>query len=146
LSTVIVATTDAEIRRAWPVMRQLRPQYDEMQFLAQVKRQQERHAYRLVYAESDGIVRAAAGFRIAEYLAWGKALYVDDLVADSAVQGGGYANSLFDWIVRFARQEGCAQLHLDSGANPARYRAHRFYHIKGMNITSHHFMLTLNAT
>jgi len=124
-------------------MRELRPQYNIDEFVQQVMRQQERHGYVLALNEHEGIVRAVAGFRIGEFLAWGKILYVDDLVADEAVQGGGFANQLFEWLIAFARQQNCLELHLDSGANPARYRAHRFYHMKGMNITSHHFALKL---
>ncbi|HEY3296770.1 MAG TPA: GNAT family N-acetyltransferase [bacterium] len=140
---ISIAITEAQIRRAFPVMQQLRPHLDEEGFVQQVMRQQERFGYVLAVNESEGIVRAVAGFRIGEFLAWGKILYVDDLVADEAVQGGGYANQLFDWLVDFARRQNCQQLHLDSGANPGRYRAHRFYHMKGMNITSHHFALDL---
>jgi ribosomal protein S18 acetylase RimI-like enzyme len=86
-----------------------------------------------------GGIKAVAGFRMGEFLAWGKTLYVDDLIADEATRGQGYASKLYDWLVEYARREGCDQFHLDSGTGPNRYRAHRFYLGKGMDITSHHF-------
>jgi hypothetical protein len=48
---------------------------------------------------------------------------------------------LFDWLVAQAREHGCARLELDSGVQ--RFRAHRFYLMKRMEISSHHFMLKL---
>lgn len=42
------------------------------------------HGYVLVYIVSHGNVVAAAGYRIAEFLAWGRAFYVDDLITVSA--------------------------------------------------------------
>ncbi len=132
-------------------MKQLRPHLTEEEFVAQAKRQRESVGWVLVYAELPpsippqevGEVMAVAGFRIAEYLAWGKALYVDDLIADEATRGSGYASALFDWLVEYARREKCDSFHLDSGTGPHRYRAHRFYLHKGMDITSHHFAMGL---
>lgn len=138
-----IAQTDADILRCWPVMQQLRPHLTEDKYLAQVKRQQQSAGYVLAYIEDAGQVHAAGGFRISEYLMWGKALYIDDLVADEATRGGGYASTLFDWIVEYAKRENCDQLHLDSGTGPTRFRAHRFYLHKGMDITSHHFAIKL---
>jgi len=40
-----------------------------------------------------------------------------------------------------ARAEGCAQFQLDSGVQ--RFGAHRFYLMKRMDITAHHFGLKL---
>ncbi len=64
---------------------------------------------------------------------------MDDLIADERTRGTGYASQLFDWRVEQAREANCDQFHLDSGTGPTRYRAHRFYLHKGMDITSHHY-------
>jgi hypothetical protein len=48
---------------------------------------------------------------------------------------------LFDWLVRFARVQKCQYLELDSGAQ--RFDARRFYLMKRMSISSHHFTLKL---
>ena len=74
------ATTESEIRACYPAMRELRPHLSEEVFVSQVQRQMQNHGYVLVYIAADGEVMAAAGYRVAEFLAWGKACYLDDLV------------------------------------------------------------------
>jgi hypothetical protein len=73
------ATTEAEISATFPVMRQLRPHLSEDEYLGLVNCMQ-RSGYRLATATENGEVRCAAGFRIVEFLAWGRFLYVDDFV------------------------------------------------------------------
>ncbi len=143
MDSVKVAQLASDLRRCYPVMGELRPHLDEAEFLAQVKRQMETQDYRLVFAEDDGEVVAVAGYRIIEMLAWGKAMYVDDLVTASSRRSEGHGGQLFDWLVAEAVRLGRGQLHLDSGVQ--RFGAHRFYLHKGMDITSHHFALELNG-
>lgn len=138
-----LAVSDAQLKRCFPVMAELRPHLDERQFLEQVKRQRD-NGYRLACLEDDGQVQALAGFRIQERLSWGLAMYVDDLVTTAAQRSKGYGARLFDWLVDFARDRGCGQLHLDSGVQ--RFAAHRFYLCKGMAIVAHHFSLNLDAS
>jgi GNAT superfamily N-acetyltransferase len=135
------AQTDAELSRCFPVIRELRTHLeDEAAFLAQIRRQMAQ-GYRLTALEEDGQVRAAAGWRISENLAWGRFMYVDDLITRGEDRSKGYGAQLFDWLVAEARREGCAQFQLDSGVQ--RFGAHRFYLMHGMDITSHHFGLVL---
>lgn len=153
MTKIEIAQSSEDILRCWPVMQQLRPHLTEEQFLAQVKRQQASAGYVLVYIEEtppnppvnggEKKIQSVAGFRMSEFLMWGKTLYIDDLVSDEKTRGGGFASKLFDWIVEYAKRENCDQLHLDSGTGPTRFRAHRFYLVKGMDITSHHFVLKL---
>jgi len=97
--------------------------------------------YRLVAAFDDGERDAAAvaGFRFEEKLAWGRFLYVDDLVTAADRRGRGHADRLFEWLYEEAARERCTQFHLDSGVGPERADAHRFYFRHGMRITSYHF-------
>jgi N-acetylglutamate synthase-like GNAT family acetyltransferase len=141
MRTIRLLETDAERARAFAVIHQLRPHLSEASFLAQARRQTEAHGWKLLAAEVDGAVVACAGFRVGEWLAWGKALYVDDLVTDERVRSGGHGGALFDWMIAHAREHGCASFHLDSGVH--RFGAHRFYLQKRMDITSHHFALQL---
>jgi GNAT superfamily N-acetyltransferase len=131
------------LRACWPVMQQLRPQLDEAAFLAQVERQSSACGYRIACAgrQAGAPVLGCAGFRVTDFLAWGRTLYVDDLVSDEAHRGQGVGSVLMGWLVAEARRAGCAQLHLDSGVQ--RHGAHRFYLTHGMDITSHHFRLEL---
>jgi GNAT superfamily N-acetyltransferase len=135
------ATTKQEIKRCFPVMRQLRTHFEkEEQFLEQVERQR-REGYRLAFLEDAAAVRAVAGFRILEMLHAGRHCYVDDLITDAAERSLGHGGALFDWLVATAQTEGCVRLELDSGVQ--RFAAHRFYLTKRMIISSHHFSLEL---
>jgi GNAT superfamily N-acetyltransferase len=121
-------------------MQELRPHLKADEFADRIRHQQEA-GYRLLYLEDDGEVKCVAGFRLLENLAWGKFLYVDDLVTRNADAGKGYGRAVFEWLLQHARAQGCEQLHLDSGVQ--RYAAHRFYLGRGMAITSHHFAVKL---
>lgn len=139
---IILAQEDHEIRSCYPVMAELRPHVQAEEFLVRVKRQSERAGYKLAYL-TDGEVKAVAGFRISEGLAWGKYLYLDDLVAKGVDRSKGYGGALFDWLVEYARAESCDELHLNSRVQ--RFAAHRFYLNKRMFIECHHFALKLRV-
>ena len=121
-------------------MAQLRTHLQEEEFLPRVRRQ-EQEGYRLIRLVDADVVRAVSGFRLGESLAWGKYLYIDDLVTDERGRSHGYGQRLFDWLLDFARAEECEQVHLDSGVQ--RFGAHRFYLRNRMDISSHHFTLML---
>ena len=132
-----IATTDTEIAACYPVMRELRPHIAEDQFLSRVRRQ-EKAGYRLAFMEEpDGLV-AVAGFRVGENLAWGRFLYVDDLVTLPAFRSKGHGARLLSWLKEHAAKEGCRQIHLESGIQ--RKGAHRFYEREGMTMASFHFV------
>ncbi len=135
-----LAESDAAIMACYPVMRELRERLDEKSFLARV-RSQARSGYRLACLTDEGRVRAVAGFRLSENLAWGLHLYVDDLVTDPSLRSRGYGASLLGWLAEFARAEGCGELHLDSGTH--RTDAHRFYRREGLEASSLHFRRVL---
>jgi GNAT superfamily N-acetyltransferase len=133
-----VAISDAEISACYPVMRELRPHITEEQFLYRV-RKQERAGYRLAFVQESNRVVAVAGFRVCENLAWGRFLYVDDLVTLSEYRSKGYGSKLLSWIKEQGEREGCEAIHLDSGIH--REDAHRFYEREGMSVSSFHFVL-----
>jgi GNAT superfamily N-acetyltransferase len=134
--------TDADIRRVYPVMKELRPHIRSAdEFLERVRRQQKQSGWRLIYVEDNGAPVAAAGFRISEWLAWGKAVYVDDLICLESHRSKGFAEALMVWMEEFAKSEGCDEFHLDSGTH--RLGAHRFYHRLKLGITSFHFQKKL---
>ena len=139
---IALAESDALVARCYEVMHELRPHLsDAGEFTARVNRQAGQ-GYRLAFAECGGEVQGVAGFRISEHLAWGRILYVDDLVTSEKSRGTGCGSALIDFLVAHAREQKCAQFHLDSGVQ--RFDAHRFYLHKGMDITCHHFALKLS--
>ena len=62
-----------EIALCFPVFKELRPHLSEKDFIAQVQRQKEQ-SYKIIAINKNGLVPSAAGFRFAEFLAWGKIL------------------------------------------------------------------------
>jgi GNAT superfamily N-acetyltransferase len=141
MSEAQTARTDGDILRCWPLWRQLRPHLKAEEFLPRVRRQQAAHGYTLVFLEEGEAAVCAAGWRVAEFLAWGRVFYVDDLVTDEAARGRGHGRRMMRWLIAEARRLGCDELHLDSGHQ--RLAAHGVYHAAGLRITSHHFSLPL---
>lgn len=133
-------TSDEDVRRSYPVMKQLRPHLDEDEYVRRV-REQRAGGYRLAIVEENGVVRAAGGFRIGEQLVQGRHMYVDDLVTDEAERSKGHGRALFDWLVALARANGCVMFELDSGVQRA--RAHAFYFERGMHISAYHFRMEI---
>jgi len=138
-----LAESDAELKRIVPVLLQLRSHFDERSVIERIKVQQE-GGYRIAYVESDGEVLCVAGFVLGYKLAWGKHVYVDDLITDENRRSSGAGRCMIDWLKSYAREHGCEQLHLDSGVT--RFAAHKFYLREGFRISSHHLAITdLNA-
>ena len=135
------ACTADEIRACYRVMHQLRPHLLEDAFIEQVQRQLT-EGYHLVYIAENEEVKACAGFRFLEFLAWGKVLYIDDLITDKDARKKGYGSKLLSSLIEQAKRTQCDQVHLDSG--PQRHDAHRLYLNHGFKLNSHHFALELN--
>jgi GNAT superfamily N-acetyltransferase len=142
VTTEIQLATDREqIRSCYKVMQQLRPHFtSENAFVDQVQRQIQ-EGYRLAYIQDSGQVKTLAGFRFLEFLAWGKVLYIDDLVSDSATRKNGFGSKILQWVINEAKRAQYDQVHLDSG--PQRHDAHRLYLNHGFKIIGHHFALEL---
>jgi GNAT superfamily N-acetyltransferase len=126
--------------RCFRVFSVLRPHLTERQFLEQI-RIQSAEAYRIAYIEADGELSAAAGYRIAHYLAWGRVLYIDDLVTHPERKKQGMGGALLDWLLDQAKQQGCDEVHLDTGFQ--RHDAHRLYLNKGFKLACHHMSIAL---
>ena len=130
-----------ETHLAYAAMLELRPHIGSpADFVRTVDETQRPQGYRLIASfDDDEQAAGAAGFRVLDYLAWGHALYCDDLSTRQAFRGRGHAGLLMDWMVDEAKRLGCGEFHLDSGVGPDRETAHRLYFNKRMRISSHHF-------
>ncbi len=141
---VQLVKNDADILKCFPVMSQLRPHLIQSEFQARIKTQIS-NGYLMAMLDQQGIVVAAAGFRLGECLAWGRYLYIEDLVTDEKARSKGYGHTILAWLTVFAKENQCEQIHLDSGVQ--RFDAHQFYFQEGMKIVSHHFsMNTLQSS
>ena len=137
-SRISIAANEQEILNCYPVMAELRPHIQPSQFLPMVRRLTEVAGFQLAYLQ-DGGIKAVAGFRISEWLAGGRYLEIEDLVAQSNERSKGYGGELFEWLVKYAKEHGCRQIRLVSRVS--RVDAHRFYLRKGMNLEAHYFSI-----
>jgi ribosomal protein S18 acetylase RimI-like enzyme len=127
----------AEALAIHPLMMQLRPHMsDPDAFLVRWARQSEQ-GYRIVGLYDAGDPVALAGYRIQENMVYGKFLYVDDLVTDSARRGSGYGNRLMQHLQEQARASGCCRLVLDTPMSNS--LGHRFYFRCGLLATALRF-------
>ncbi len=136
---VIIAKTDADLLKVSRILVEFRSGFNQENLVAQIKEQQQ-NGYQLAYVESENKVLCLAGFVVGLKLAWGKHLYVDDLVTDERYRSTGAGKFMMDWIKSYARETGCRQIHLDTRVQ--RFSAHKFYLREGFNIASHHFSIT----
>lgn len=121
------------------ILQQLRPQFTGAFIHTQIKKQMLAN-YQIAYIEDKGTILSVAGFNIGEKLAWGKHLYVDDFVTNEQCRSEGAGHEMLKWLKDYAKEQGCQQLHLDSGVQ--RYMAHKFYLREGFIIASHHFSIS----
>ena len=137
---ITVAQSEQQILDCYSVMAELRPHIQPDEFLPMVKRLAKISGLQLAYL-TDCEIKAVAGFRISEWLAGGKYLEIEDLVAKSNERSKGYGGELFDWLVEHAKENNCLQVRLVSRVS--RLDAHRFYLRKGMNLEAHYFSMNL---
>ena len=139
-SKISIARSEREISDCYPVMAELRPHIPPEEFLPVVKRLAETAGFKLAYL-TEGEIKAVAGFRISEWLAGGRYLEIEDLVAKSCERSKGYGGELFDWLVGHAKENNCLQVRLVSRVS--RVDAHRFYLRRGMTLEAHYFSMGL---
>jgi hypothetical protein len=97
---------------------------------------QARGHYSIVYKEVEDEIVAAADYWIAHCLAWGKTRYIDDLISLPGRRRQRQDGALIDWLIEQSPQEGCDEVHLDTGF--MRHGAHRLYLNKGLEFSCHH--------
>jgi len=128
-----------ELKSVASVLLQLRPQFDLNELVTRIKMQQ-KNGYKLACVVSDGKVLCVAGFVTGYKLAWGKHIYIDDLVTDEKYRSTGAGKFLMEWFKSYAKENGYDQIHIDSSV--LRFLSHKFYLRSGFNIASHHFSIT----
>jgi GNAT superfamily N-acetyltransferase len=138
-----IARTDEEIEACFPVMAELRPHLQRADFLKTI-RDMEHHGYTLAFLSAGDRILAVAGYRIKRMLCCEPFLYVDDLVTTATERSRGYGTTFLAWLIEQAREEGCTQLHLDSGIQ--REDAHRFYKKNGLIVSGLHFRTDVKPT
>lgn len=133
--------TYEEIAQSFDTFFELRPQLaNKESFIAQVIDQQ-KEGYEIIAVYKDKKIVACIGFRFLTTLAWGKIIYIDDLVTKESFQHQGYGKILLNHVIQIGRDNLCDQIHLDTGY--ARHAAHKVYLKRGFEFRSHHLALKL---
>ena len=135
---VTLVSSENDLKASAKILLQLRPQYSRDTLIQQIKKQQE-NGYQIAAVKEKDEVLCVAGFAVGEKLAWGKHVYIDDLVTNETCRSSGAGSFLIDWFKTYCKENGCNQLHLDSGIQ--KFPAHRFYLANRFNIASHHFSI-----
>ena len=136
---VHLVKSETELPAIAEILLQLRPQYSQESLVEQIKKQQ-KSGYQLAYVKSNNNILCVAGFVVGEKIAWGKHIYIDDLVTNENHRSTGVGTFIINWFKNYCKELGCKQLHLDSGIQ--KFPAHRFYLANRFNIASHHFSIT----
>jgi GNAT superfamily N-acetyltransferase len=116
-------TTEAESREAFPVMRQLRDDLTESEYLDYLAQMRE-EGYRLFGLDDDGLV-TVAGVALRTNFYNGRHLFVYDLVTREARRSEGHGAAMMEFLDEWARERDCESITLESGL--WREDAHRFY-------------------
>jgi GNAT superfamily N-acetyltransferase len=137
---IFLPETDSDIQACFDVFSVLRPHLTSQEFLPRVRRQAQQ-GYQIAALRSGNLIASAAGFRICEFLAWGRILYIDDLSTLPSLRGQGHAGAILDWLTNYASEKDCEAIHLDTGYG--RHAAHRVYLRKGFELNCHHMAKTI---
>lgn len=132
------AKSDEEILKCFDLLKILRPHLDKEKFVQKVRIQHE-EGYKMIFIQDEGGIKSVAGFRVANYLAWGRVLYVDDLITLPEARGIGFGTHLLKWLMGEAKKNMCEGIHLDTGIE--RNDAHRLYLNLGMKINGLHLAM-----
>ncbi len=109
-------------------------------FITQVQEQQ-KEGYEITAIEENGEIVACIGFRFLTTLAWGRIIYIDDLITKEKTRGKGYGKTLLDHVIQIGQDRFCDAVHLDTGY--ARHAAHKIYLKQGFEFNCHHIALKL---
>jgi GNAT superfamily N-acetyltransferase len=136
MEIVEVPPGDERLAAVYPVMRELRADLSEEQFM-ELYAAGHVDGYRLAALFEEHECLAVAGYRILTNFVSARHLYIDDLVTAEGGRSQGYGRQLNDYLIELARGQQCTSVQLDS--NVRRHDAHRFYFRERYVITAFHF-------
>ena len=116
-----------DMAKAFKVMKQLRPQLNEIEFSKLTKEMRE-EGYKLYGLFKEEKIVAVTGFIKLTNLYYGKHVWVYDLVTDENERSKGYGEILLSFVTKWAKKNDCKVVALSSGLQ--RVDAHRFYENK----------------
>lgn len=136
-----IAKDISSLSACFPVFKKLRTHLKDIEsFNAQVMTQIQQ-GYNIAYIKNDANVVACIGYRVFDMLAWGKVLYIDDLITCDTSRGKGYGGALLSYALAEGERLGCDEVHLDTSFT--RHDAHRVYLKQGFQLNCHHMALKI---
>ncbi|WP_061286331.1 GNAT family N-acetyltransferase [Leptospira interrogans] len=133
----------SDIENAYPAFLELRPHLTDKKVFVQMVLQQISEGYCIHAICLNKETIACIGFRFFHMLAWGKILYIDDLITKRDFHGHGYGDKLLKHVIQIAKEENCDQVHLDTGY--LRHAAHFVYLRNAFELNCHHLALNLRS-
>ncbi|MGM9926047.1 MAG: GNAT family N-acetyltransferase [Bacillus sp. (in: firmicutes)] len=130
--------TDHDVRKAFTIIKQLRPHLNECTYLSLVQEARSLEGYKMVALYDKDVMVSVVGFVPRVTLYYGRFIFVCDLVTDSVQRSKGYGGKLLAFVHDWAKEQGYSSVSLTSGLQ--RTDAHRFYEEKmGYNKLSYAF-------
>ncbi|MCA0984353.1 GNAT family N-acetyltransferase [Halobacillus yeomjeoni] len=123
--TVKELNSKDEIRKAFPVMKELRTHLDEDTYLELVFEAKEIDRYRMFALMNGEEIVAVTGIKPMTTLYYGRFVWVCDLVTSQKHRSKGFGEKLLSYVNDWAKEAGFESVALSSGLN--RTDAHRFY-------------------
>lgn len=133
--------TRDEIMRSFDVFFELRPHLKNKEIFVDQIIEQQKEGYQIMAIEENKEIAACVGFRFIIMLAWGKILYIDDLITKTEFRGKGYGKKLLQHLTQIGKTHLREAIHLDTGYT--RHVAHKIYLQQGFELHCHHLALKL---
>ncbi|SET94082.1 Acetyltransferase (GNAT) family protein [Salinibacillus kushneri] len=130
METMTIKELDSkeEIRKAYPLMKQLRTHLDEETYLDLVLEAMENDRYKMAVLYDSNKLVAVTGFKPMITLYYGRFVWVCDLVTDVRNRSNGYGRKLLSFVEKWAKEHQYERIALSSGLH--RKDAHQFYEEK----------------
>lgn len=114
---ICTLTSDADLKNAFPVLKELRPhlEYEEFKRLYSLAHTNE--GYTLVALQSEDTILAVMGYRFITDFIRGTHLYIDDLVSTESMRSQGLGEKLLHHAEDLARKAHCKSLRLCTGTD-----------------------------
>jgi ribosomal protein S18 acetylase RimI-like enzyme len=111
----IVMKTPLDLKRCYPVMKELRANLDFETFVDIYEKAHVDNGYEIVAVEKDSQIVALMGYRLLHDYVHGKHVYIDDLVTTEAVRSQGVGEKLLKHAESIAEKNNCKNLRLCTG-------------------------------
>ncbi|GIN92438.1 N-acetyltransferase [Siminovitchia terrae] len=125
--TIEELSTEEEVVKIFPLMKDLRPFLDEERF-REIWRAMQPDGYRVYAMYDEGEIVAFTGIQIRTNMYYFRHVFVHELVTRPDIRSKGYGKHLLAFVHEWGREHGCVTVALESALS--REDAHRFYEEK----------------